>query len=189
MILQNQIKESIDLVVCIFQHSHSVLHSLQTLAHSILFIYTSSFWFICKLLPLDECLHVSTWMAGGCLRVSFQYQTRSADKEQKIFDIFGNFIHAILSGIHVECVSTHKHSLCDAKKSRGFILYTNCASKSTLAADTQTLQIFILHSILFSVHHTMMLFLLFTRMDYIHSPLSFGTFVFITYISHTWAFY
>lgn len=58
----------------------------------------------------------------------------------------------------MECVSTHKHSLCDAKKSRGFILFTNCASKSTLAADTQTLQIFILHSILFSVHHTMMLF-------------------------------
>lgn len=118
MILQNQIKESIDLVVCIFQHSHPVLQSLHTLAHSILFIYTSSFWFICKLLPFDECLHVSTWMAGGCLRVSFQYQTRSADKEQKIFDIFGNFIHAILSGIHVECVSTrilwamptHKHS-------------------------------------------------------------------------------
>lgn len=91
-----------------------------TNAHSILFIYTSSFWFICELLPLDECLHVSTWMAGGCVRVSFQYQTRSADKQQKIFNIFGNFIHAILSGIHVECVSTR---ILWAMRKRAAVLY------------------------------------------------------------------
>lgn len=178
MIPQSAIKESIDLVVCIFQHFHSYsAHTACITLLAILFIYTSLFWFICKLLPLDECLHVSTWMAGGCVRVFISMSSTFCRKRTKTYSTFFG-IHAIPNGNHLECASAQTFLVWCEKESHQRCAWINTVSRHKHSKYSFCAQFG-------SMFITWWCFcLLFTRMDYIHSPLS-STFVFIAYTLHT----
>lgn len=180
--------------MCIFHHTFIKFD----FTHTGLFIYTSLFWFICKLLALDECLHVSIWMAcEWCLCKCFTSMPNAfCGKRTKTWH-FWEFIHAIPSGNRVECVSIHIRCRAN-KKNRAVVYCTNCASKSTQShihythtrINTENIH-FALSSLECSNVHDDMMMLFFTvDANGLHSSTVIRIFVFISNIVlHTWAFY
>lgn len=74
---------------------------------SVPLLYASLFWFICKLLPLDVCLHGLKLNAVYTRTSVYQFNNRN---KEKTWHLCG-FIHAILNGNCVECVCANSLSI------------------------------------------------------------------------------
>lgn len=122
MILHNQIKESIDLVVCIFQHLHSYS------AHSVWVTHTRTLNFVYLYIFILIYLQTfTTWrvftcfnMNGGWLRKSFHFNTKHVPqtKNKKYSTFLG--IYSCNSKRKSCGMCEHTHILCRCEREPRF---------------------------------------------------------------------